>query len=172
MSIPTADDYAPAEIDTLATAVMGKLKTMRFRGRGKAAALAVMDMRADLRELLQEMVDKSMEWADRCQSMTEDNASSDRQPTSTPRRRHTDRLPPKRKTKSKSGNPLRSAKRFRAKAWRMDNVLSWRPLCRFPMPARQPTAGPASCARLARRGRRYRAENPRAFHHRANDQER
>ena len=39
--IPTANDYALAEIDTLATAVMGKLKTMRYRGHGKAASLAV-----------------------------------------------------------------------------------------------------------------------------------
>ncbi len=105
MPIPTADDYALAEIDTLATAVMGKLKTMRYRGHGKAASLAVLGMRADLRGLLQDMVDKSMEFATRCQSMSMEDVVSPRERISTPRRRVTSRLPPKRLTGSKSARP-------------------------------------------------------------------
>jgi hypothetical protein len=71
MPIPTADDYALAEIDVLASSILNKCKIMRYAGKGAAAMRHVQGMRADLRGLLQDMVDKSMEFATRCQSMTE-----------------------------------------------------------------------------------------------------
>ncbi len=71
MSIPTAADYLIAEIDTLSSAILSKLRIMQRRGIGPSAARDVARMRSDLRELLQTYVNLAMAEADRCHLITE-----------------------------------------------------------------------------------------------------
>jgi hypothetical protein len=102
VSIPTAADYLIAEIDTLASAILNKLRIMQRRGTGTAATREVARMRSDLREMLQTYINLAVAEADRCHLMTEKSVSV---PETTPIRRRPDtgRLPRRPKTKSKTG---------------------------------------------------------------------
>jgi hypothetical protein len=60
MSIPVADDFLLAEIDTLASTVMLKLRIMRYRGRGKDAARDLERSRKELRDTLVVLAEQAM----------------------------------------------------------------------------------------------------------------
>jgi hypothetical protein len=159
VSIPTAADYLIDEINTLASSILNKLRIMQRRGTGPSAARDVARMSSDLREPLQTYVNLTMAEADRCHLMTEKSALPP-ETIRTPRRRNTSRLPSKERHAPRAEGSLSRLERLRAEAWRLDNVHSWRQVCRFPMLARLAIAGSVSRPRIQGRERRHRAENP------------
>ena len=98
MPVPVADDYAVAEVDVLASSVVNKLKIMRYRGKGAAALCELDRLGSELRDDLVILCDRTLELAN--QWIARADVGSSPEPTSTPRRRNTSRLPPKRKASS------------------------------------------------------------------------
>ena len=95
MPIPGPDDYALAEIDSLARGAVQHLQTMRYRGRGPAATAAVVRMRAGLHEKLTELCAKMMAQADTCLTMTMVEPALP--PPPKPRRRKIERIAKRRR---------------------------------------------------------------------------
>ena len=83
---------------------INKLKIMRYRGKGNDALYDLVRLRKELRDTLVVLCDRTMELADQWIAKAEAGASPP-EPTSTPRRRVTSRLPPKRRASSKTGKP-------------------------------------------------------------------
>ena len=96
MPLPTEIDYELAEIDALAQSALMHLKTMHFRGVGPKATAAVIRMRKELKEKLEELGRIMMGQAARCQAMTMVEPISPTPPTR-PRRRQTERIPKRRR---------------------------------------------------------------------------
>lgn len=95
MPLPTADDYAMEAIGNTANHAISLLQTMRYRGKGKEAATAVVRMREQLTDVLAELCDMAMRHADHCLAMTVVETLPP--PPPKPHRRKLERIPKRRK---------------------------------------------------------------------------